>query len=237
MNKQMEETVMNWNISTVGRYMLGMFIGLCMGAVQAAPFPNGVVLGIDAGLGSGTQVPCPVGSCFGMEIAPGLVVWTDFAPGLDGGFILGKNQVSGGQENGPSASNSTPGELTNAWLFFNNYGTFFTSPNGATENFFDTASCAKASCVGITELKVLNIAWNGGVFPMGSAAPCTHSNCSPDQIAGIFVNNYTIDISNNRWSLDYSSVVPSGGFAGVKFFMLIRGSISNLSGGFPPTVR
>lgn len=228
---------MNWNISTFGRNMLGMFIGLGIGMAQAAPLSNGVVLGIDAGSGSGVQVPCPVGSCFGMEVAPGLVVWTDFAPGTDGGFILGKDQLSGGQEIGPSASNSTPGELTNAWLFFGNYGTFFTSPGGGAENFFDSASCAKATCVGVTELRVFNIAWNGSVIPLGSALGCTLPYCSPDQMAGIFVNDYTIDLLSSRWSIHYNQVVPFGGFLGVKFQTIIRGAVGNISGEYPPTAR
>lgn len=228
---------MNWNISTFGRNMLGMFIGLGMGVAQAAPFPNGVALGIDAGSASSPNIPCVQGSCFGMEVAPGFNVWTDFAGGLDGGFILGKNQASGGQETAPSAYLSTPGELTNAWFFFGNYGTFYTSPNGGAENFFDSASCSKATCVGVTELRVFNTAWNSNVIPLGSAAGCTLPSCTPDQLAGIFVDDYTIDLSNFRWSLNYSSVVGSGGFLGVKFQMVIRGPVSNIDGGYAPTAR
>ena len=113
------------------------------------------------------NVSCTSGSCFAMEVAPGFVVWTDFGPGTDGGFIVGKAQKSGGQDTGPSATTNTPGELTSAWVFFGNYGTFSTWPGGEN-NWFSNASCSLGSCVGKTELKVFNVAWNGGIIPMGT---------------------------------------------------------------------
>ncbi len=190
----------------------------------ADPLPAGTILGIDPGNGAGAQ--CTTGSCFGMEVAPGFVVWTDYGPGTDGGFVVGKAQVSGGQEAGPSPDNATPGDLSSAWLFFSNYGTFFTSPDGGALNKFDKAPCSGSACFGKTELKVLNVAWNGGLIPMGSAAGCTLPACTPDQLAGIFVNDYQIDPVTGAWSMNYSQVVPSGQFSGVKFSTIIRGSVT-----------
>lgn len=192
-------------------------------SVLAAPLPDGTKLSIAKGVGSGSNVSCTEGSCFGMEVAPKFVIWTDIEPGTDGGFVIGRDQTSGGQELGPSSGITTPGSLTKAWLFFGNFGTFFTSP-GAVNNVFDDASCVGAACIGKTELKVFNVAWNGSIIPMGGLTPCTLPACTPDQIAGIFTSDYSI--SADAWSITHSQVVPSGGFTGVKFQAIIKGSVT-----------
>ncbi len=114
---------------------------LLRGTVNSVGQPDlplaGTVLGLEPGAGSGSA-PCATGSCFGMEVAPSTWTWTDFGPGTDGGFVVGKAQKSGGQELATSVTNTTPGELTNAWWFFANYGTFFTSPGGETNLFMGT---------------------------------------------------------------------------------------------------
>jgi hypothetical protein len=68
-----------------------------------ALLPAGTELHITQGVGSGLNIPCSAGSCFSMEVAPGTLQWTDFGPGTDGGIVVGKSQLSGGQEAGPSA--------------------------------------------------------------------------------------------------------------------------------------
>ena len=190
---------------------------------MAAPLPAGTKLLLDLG-NSAATAQCTAGSCFSMEVAPGFTVWTNFQGGTDGGFVVGKNQLSGGQELAPSSANTTSGQLSAAWLFFGNYGTFFSNPGGNT-NIFDDTSCAGAACTGKTALNVFNVAWNGGIFPMGSAAGCSHPNCTADQVAGIFIKDYTIDLTNKKWSMDYSQVVPSGQFFGVKFGAHLSGSV------------
>lgn len=190
---------------------------------MAAPLPAGTKLLLD--MGNATSVtPCTAGSCFSMEVATGFKIWTNFQGGTDGGFFVGKNQISGGQELAPSAANTTSGELTTAWLFFGNYGTFFTDPNGTT-NIFDDTSCAGAACTGKTALNVFNVAWNGGIIPMGSAAGCALPACTANQLAGIFISNYQIDLLAKTWSLDYSQVVPSGGYLGVSFGAHLSGKV------------
>ncbi len=190
-------------------------------------------LAITQGVGSTPNLACLSGSCFGMEVAPGFVVWTDFGSGTDGGIIIGKNQTSGGQELAPSSGNTTPGQLSTAWLFFGNYGTFFTAPGGNT-NVFDDTPCAGATCIGKTALNVFNVAWNGNTIPMGSAGGCTHANCIPDQASGIFIKNYTINTTpGGPWSIDYTQVVPSGQFLGVRFSLLMRGTFTNGDPCFP----
>jgi hypothetical protein len=191
---------------------------------MAAPLPAGTKLLLDQGVGSAPNLQCATGSCFSMEVAPGFKVWTDFGAGTDGGFVVGKDQISGGQELAPSSVNTTPGQITNAWLFFSNYGTFYTSPEGGS-NIFDDTSCAGAACTGKTVLNAFNVAWNGGSIPMGSAAGCTLQSCTADQTAGIFISNYQIDMTTKKWSLDYSQVVPTGSYMGVKFGAHMSGTV------------
>lgn len=204
--------------------MKKLLLLLCLPiSVFAAPLPDETRLSITMGSGEGPNIPCNVGSCFGMEVAAGFVVWTSFGAGTDGGFVVGRSQLSGGQETGPSSAIKTSGSLTTAWLFFGNYGTFFTDPDGAT-NIFDDAGCIQAGCSGKTALKVFNVAWNGNVIPMGSAAGCSLPACTDDQKAGISIKEWTI--SGGQWSIDHSQVVPDGQFQGVKFQALMLGSVT-----------
>src|SRR3990172_3287571 len=194
-----------------------------------ALLPANTELPIIQGVGSAINAPCSVGSCFSMETAPGVLTWTDFGPGTDMGIVVGKSQASGTQETGPSDANPTTGELSNAWFFFGAYGTFYTVPGGDTQDIYCNTGCSGADCIKKTELKVFTVAWNGNIIPMGSAAGCTHANCSSDQKEGIFENSYTIDpVEGGAWSLLHAQVVPSGGFTGVKFQALMRGTVSGL---------
>jgi hypothetical protein len=209
--------------------LLGISVlGLQTMNASAAPLPVGTKLGITQGVGSGANVPCPTGSCFGTEVSPGFVIWTDLAPGTDGGFIVGKAQKCGGQELGDSNTNNSPGELTSAIRFLDRYATFCTDPGGE-QNLFDDAGCTGAGCLGKTELKYLYYAWNGQKIPLGSSIGCAYPSCSPHQLAGIFVSNYQINpVTGGAWSINYSQVVPANpptSFSGVNFFLLMRGTV------------
>ena len=89
----------------------------------AAPLPNTTKLSLTMGVGATTNTPCSSGTCFGMEIIAGVVTaWANYGGGTDGGFVLGKDQKSGGQEfsepgTGGTPTNSAAGELTTAWNF------------------------------------------------------------------------------------------------------------------------
>lgn len=198
-----------------------VIVSLPVITAAAAPLPSGTKLGITPGTGSGTNLPCVSGSCFGMEVVPGLIIWTDIGPGTDGGIIVGKAQASGGQELAPSSANTTPGQLTNAWLFFGNYGTFFTTPGGDT-NIFDDASCAGATCVGKTELRVWDVAWNGNITPLGNQEG---------------VLSWVIDPAGNNYSLDYKAMIPCWDCGVVH--LRLRGSVFSsgtaVSGFWPAT--
>ena len=171
---------------------------------QAAPLPEGTLLTIEMGDGVLSSI-CNVGSCFTMETATTFLFWANYEGGIDGGFVVGKNQASGGQENEPiNATTDTPGDLTNAWSFFNNWGTFFA--DNAQNVFSDTSND------GTTVINDLNWAWNGATAPLGGGT----------------VNDYTVTLDqsgNGTWSLDYSQVVPEGDFAGAHFRTVIRGGV------------
>ena len=204
---------------------------------KAAPLASGTALNIGAGVGSANNRPCNAGSCIAAEAAPGFVIWVDLKPGTDGGFIVGKSQSSGGQETGPDPfNNTTPGQVTAASFvgfgFATGNATLYTLPDGGSVNIFDDAGCTKAACIGKTALTTLNMAQNGNSIPIGSADGCNGPggvNCSPDQLAGIFVKNYTIDQIGKTWSMDYAQVVQNGPFQGMKFSLLFKGAV------VPPT--
>ena len=176
-----------------------------LSVVQAAPLANGSTMGIDAGNGGGVG-PCTSGSCFSMEIFTGTFAWADVAPGNDGGIVIGKNQVSGGQElTPPGESLPDTGDMTAAWSFFKAWGTFYGDMSQST--FSDTSND------GTTALGDFNVAWNGSVIPMGAGT----------------VNDYTVAVDGagaGTWSIDYSQIVCCGNFTGVPFRMFLAGSVT-----------
>lgn len=219
-----------------------LLLSIFCNAAQAVPLTNGTWVTLAPGVGSGTNQTCTSGSCFGLEVAPGFDVWTNISPGTDGGLILGKNQKSGGQDVGASGSNRTPGEVTAAWLFFGNYGTFSTAPvvesqTGATTadasaNIFNDSSCSGAACIGVTQLGAWHFNWNGLVYQIGSANGCTSAACTPDQMNGIFVSQWTVG-ADKSYLLDYSnSFSDATAYMGVHFKLILRGRIEQV-----PAVR
>jgi hypothetical protein len=201
-----------------------LLFGVSFGTT-AAPLATGTLLRIDQGVGSAFTVRCSAGSCMGIQLAPGLIFWVDLGPGTDGGLIAGKAQACGGQETGPSQSNTSPGEMTAAFFFAGNYATLCTSPGGE-QNIFDDSACAGSGCLGKTDVKYLYFAWNGELVNLGSSAGCTQSNCTTAQLSGIFVNNYAIDPATGGWILDYSQVIPTGSFFNTPAQILLRGKIA-----------
>ena len=222
---------------------------LCAGlsaTASAARLPNTNTLTIAPGTASSTS--CLSGSCFSMEVVTGFTIWTAILPGTDGGLVLGKNQTSGGQQTGAdSATNTTSGQITAAWFFFGNYGTFATAPftgtvSGAVTtdssyNYFDSASCSLVGCAGLSQLGTLNVAWGGRAVPMGSAFGCVSSKCTANQLNGIFISEWTVN-ADNSYMLRYSQVVPTGdpsGFGDVPFGLIMTGNIT--AANVPPTAN
>ena len=208
-----------------------------IGNTGPAPLPDGSTLSIEPGVGAGPDTPCVTGSCFGMELTTDYILWTNIAPGTDGGFVVGKEQASGGQENFPAPD--TSGELTAAWYFFNNWGTFATLP-GAGLNLFSDESCTREGCQGVTELESFFALWNGTTVPLGSQDGCVNANCTTDHLANIFTQNYAINLDANGvgpYELRWSNVVPSGSFTGVVFSIILRGEAikGEVTGNLPPS--
>lgn len=208
------------------RLILSLFFLIPLYA-YAIPLPDGTKLLIEKTTDADGLVPCTNGSCFGMFLAPGLYYWTAIPPGSDGGFIIGKAQKSGGQE--VNGLVGTGGELTNSWKYGGNFGTFFTAPD-ASANIFDDQPCAGAACIGKTVLAVWNTAWGGQTIPMGSAAGCNKvkfTNCTADEVAGIFVNTWAIDPAGSvprKWGLTYSQVVPDV-FQNYPYALILGGTV------------
>jgi hypothetical protein len=200
--------------------------------VVAAPLPDGTVLSITPGNipPPNAQSPCTTGSCFSMQLSATLPLWTNIEPGTDGGIIIGKDQLPGGQEGPDGGTVITPGELTAAWEFFNNMGSNATAPfsalttsvtTGASANVFDDESCTGADgCLNKTVLGSWHVAWNGIAVPMGSALGCQGNY--PDWCKG--VTEWTL--TDSGFILRYAWVVPSGdpsGFGNIPYTVILRG--------------
>ena len=217
--------------------IVAMLIGFSSLSVPATPLPTGTWIPIDRGNSPSPGSPCTSGSCFSMEVAPDFHIWTNIAPGTDGGIVTGKNQLSGGQEKGPSAVIDTPGQLTAAWVFFGSFATApltgstaGTAPTDASANLFDDATCTGAECTGRTVLGTWNVAWNSIAISLGSALGCKALDVTKCQ----GVTNWTLDPSPihctpSSYTLDYAWAVPNGdpsGFGNVPFHLHLTGTIA-----------
>jgi enediyne biosynthesis protein E4 len=208
---------------------------------QATPLPNGTRLTISPGV-IGASDNCLSGSCYKL---PGQS-WIPLDAGIDGGLIVGKNQLSGGQEQ-VATPLTTPGDITLATkLLFNTVQfTFATAPitgitlgagmTDASLNFFDDQSCSGAACIGKTQLGTLHaaISSDGGyVVEFGSDGGCNVNvepglQCTNDELNGILVSNWVVN-PDRTYSLDYTQVSEKLGpqfFYGVRLSLHLEGVI------------
>lgn len=208
---------MNINNSIISAGVLATALTCSLGAAQAAPLPNGTLLPI---LSGGDLLPdgeCTTGSCFAFEIFAGTWVWIQLAPGNDGGIVVGKNQLSGGQDLVlPGTATSEPGDLTAAWSFLNAWGTL--SADQAQNVYSDTSNS------GETAINDLHFAWNGSDSPIGGGTVDSYT-VSPDGSGGL------------QYTLDYSTVVQTGAFEGVRFRLSLRSALSAPPGNTAPVVN
>ena len=232
-----------FNNKTRPRRILAVLIGLGTLSIEAAPLPNGTVLTIEPGTTSAGGGCSGTGSCFWMEVAPGFCCWIPIQPGTDGGIVVGKNQKSGGQEGPGGSTITTPGELTAAFFFFGNYGTYATASicgatagcttTDATTNFFDDTPCTgSADCAARTALGSWHFAWNSVAVPFGSAGGC--KSLDPTKCVG--VSNWTVN-TDGTYALAYRWAVPHGdlsGFGNVPLDLYLRGTIILPSHNYPP---
>lgn len=157
--------------------VLAVTSGLAVSVASAAPLSKGTLLTIKQG-----RIGYPEGICFGSYIRNlnDAINCYPIGPGLDGGLVVGKNQISGGQEQGRGERD---GALSNAFSRVG-YATLGTAPmrgakggNASTDaslNRFDDVSCNAAACLGKVEINTLHQAYDGDAIPGGCAvADCT----------------------------------------------------------------
>lgn len=167
-----------------------------MGAM-AAPLLKGTKLSITQGETISAEVPCTIGSCFGIEYSPGLYIWQSISPGTDGGFIAGKAQKC---ETAPPGilPYIIPGELTSTFQFHGGYIASFCTDPGGELNLFDDAKCSKAGCLGKTELRNFYVA-----DLVGNNKSSLSNNAE--------VLDYLIDpVTDGIWGMDYRSMISAG---------------------------
>ena len=157
---------------------------------SGAPLSKGTLLTIKQG-----RIGYPEGTCFGSYVRNlnDAINCYPIGPGVDGGLVVGKNQISGGQEqgtNGREGRDERDGELSNAFSRLG-YATLATAPmqgamggNASTDaslNRFDDVSCNAAVCLGKVEINTLHQAYNGHVIPGG----CASADCAATGGSGV----------------------------------------------------
>lgn len=131
-------------------------------------------------------------------------------PGLDGGIALGKTQTFGTSTGtGTSLVITAPGDIDAGWGFFNAAG-WHTQAGTVSVASDDGAGSATLDMTGWT------VNWNGGDIDMGQGAAAILS-CGVDCATG------------DSFVLDYSAVVPDGGFAGVAYQLHLTGTVGGSS--------
>jgi hypothetical protein len=205
-----------FNLSTVStqsfrRASLAAALVAAAPMAHSAPLGNGTLLTIKQG-----GVGYPEGTCTGSYVRylNNAILCYPIGPGSDGGLVVGKNQISGGQEKAPSGNNAKSGEMTSAFWIPPVYATLATAPMiGAQEgvattdaslNRFDDVSCAGAACLGTVEINTLHMAIDGAVYPGGCAADdCTSTG-------GTGVKSWTV-AADRTYKLDTLFGDPSVG--------------------------
>lgn len=165
----------------------------------------------------GNAVPgggiCTSGSCFGMEVSTGLVLWTNIE--AKSGIIIGTSQPATGSHSGVIDGSESP-NVDNPWQFFGNTGLHQTT-SVVTIISDDTSGNV------VLDLSSWDVTWNGiASIPMSSNA---HSGGTDGEAVMTCAADCSI---GDTYELDYFATVPEGdpsGFGGVKYSLKLRGSI------------
>ncbi|MBC2732195.1 PEP-CTERM sorting domain-containing protein [Thiobacillus sp.] len=123
---------------------------------------------------------------------------TDLSPGTLNFDVA--EPITVGAPGGHNSGNS----IDRDWSFFNAWGAHFTDQ--ALEVTWDGVSNTAT-----VHMAGWQVAWNGGVIDMGAGADAI-INLGGDGLGG------------NNDTLDYSAIVPSGGFAGVQYGLHLQGN-------------
>lgn len=164
-----------------------VLLALLFPGVHASPLPKGTLLTIKQG-----QIGYPEGACSGSYVRylNDAIACYPLGPGTDGGLVVGKDQKSGGQEQGVNGFRRQAGQLTSAFSRMG-YASLATEPmqgakggkatTAAALNRFDDASCSAAACIGKVEINTLHQAYNGYVIPGG----CALDDCTATGGSGV----------------------------------------------------
>lgn len=185
------------------------------------------ILEFEPGNGGTDQSIMPdQGSWFSMQISASQLVYTNLAPGPDGGIIVGTEQPATGSHTGAPNETEQPG-VTAPWVFFSNTGFDFTR-NGGISNNGDGTLLYRDKFV---------ITWNGiGVINLGGSSEFPEDlgfatiTCSdkPCQHGSDFVLDYAAHVE------DVDGFTPSG-FNGVPYAHHLEGTVQFLDGSIATT--
>jgi hypothetical protein len=197
-------------------------------SAHAVTLTNGDKLTITAGARATTAYGSPAafatGSWFGMDTnGPGVISKTEqtlLASGTDG-LVIGSTTAPGAYHGGASLPGDT-GPFVASWDFASSTGT----------NYFNSAIGSAPVQTDATHINfdALDVAWNtSSSFNMGTGS-WTPTNCAN---IGVACSGYADGSAVFSWdgtyghayTLDYSATVPSGGFAGTKYFMHLEGTV------------
>ncbi|WP_296749362.1 PEP-CTERM sorting domain-containing protein [Thiobacillus sp.] len=180
-------------------------IGLAGATGAQAIATGGAATGtFDWGAGNTTTL---AGSWFSMlaaDVDEDMIPETNVYTGLRGAGTTGTNFVTAGGTLNFGLANAA-GTIDRPWSFFNAAGTHWN--NQVLEVTVVDANTLHVNMAGWT------VNWNGGDIDMGAGGPAVISN-----VDGIW--------NNGNDTLDYSAVVPSGGFAGVQYALHLQGSMA-----------
>lgn len=211
------------------------------------------LLTIDLGVAPDRSTKCSTGSCFSMEVAPSVFIWTMIEG--NNGLILGPGhaQPASGSHSGLIDGSESPG-IDRPWEFFGNTGMHQTTKDVLvlTDDIAGNATL---------DFEGWNVTWNGilsipvGGCHLGDPADNEgYSGCDSDQ-NGVddFVNSGIASIScytdsqrttkgtcsnGEFYTLEHEAVIPVGnesGFGGVAYALTLRGKIeSSCLGGCNP---
>jgi hypothetical protein len=196
---------------TVLMASLALVFGASALTAHAAVVNNGDLLSITAGVQAfdtnGNPSNVSSGSWFAMDLSGDAKIQgtekTVIKPGSAGGIVIGANQAAGQIDN---------------WFFNAAAGTDITPVTAITGS--TTTGLNMSGWI---------VHWNGGDIPMPSGA-WNPGNCAAVGVSCTNANGvgtFTWDGTyGHAYTLDYAATVPSGGFAGTKYYAHLVGSVT-----------
>lgn len=201
---------MNKNLLTASLFMT-LTAGISSNTF-AALSPNSI---LTFSTGNGGIEECTTGGCFGMEVAPGLIIWTQI--GSHNGIILNTEQSATGSHSGLVDGSESP-NIDSPWIFFGNTGMHQTTSPVTVISDDGTGNVR-------LDFNGWDVTWNAvQSIPLGSGA----HGFNDDGVAHLSCESTCR--SGETYTLTYTATVPTGdpsGFGGVEYSLLIHGDIDS----------